>query len=184
MNLKNRPKWQLILLALIVAFVALFILPFSAWLVAEEGFKHTSNAEFCTSCHSMEPFEAAYFEDIHGGNSSHGVQATCTDCHLNHDSASAYFFNKAQTGIHDVWVENFGDLESIDWEGNRAHREEYVYDSGCLSCHNNLENATKGSNKAFVAHHDYFSGEIDNKCVSCHEHVGHQNLGLYISGQS
>ena len=174
-------KKQWIPLIIIGSFIALFILPFTSWLIADEGMNQTGNAEFCVDCHSMKPFAESYAKDVHGGNTRHGVQAECVDCHLDHSSSAAYFFNKAQTGIHDMWVENFGDPENIDWEGNRAHRENYVYDSGCLQCHNNLQNATKGSNKAFVAHRDYFTGTIDNQCVTCHKHVGHENLGLYIS---
>ena len=182
MTLQQRPRKRILIpLIIIGSFIALFVLPFASWLIADEGMHHTGNADFCTDCHSMEPFTASYLEDVHGGNTSHGVQAECVDCHLTHDSSAAYFFNKAQTGIHDVYVERFGDPESVDWEGNREHRESFVYDSGCMQCHNNLENATQGSNKAFVAHHDYFAGTIEEQCVSCHKHVGHKDLGLYIS---
>lgn len=177
----KKRKFLTTLIIISAAFVALFVLPFSSWLIAEEGMAATGDAEFCVSCHTMKPFEDAYKEDIHGGNSSHGVQATCTDCHLDHSNAGAYFFNKAQTGFHDMWVENFGDPESVDWIAGLEHRESYVYDSGCVSCHNNLEEATKASNKAFVAHRDYFAGSEQNQCVSCHEHVGHHNLSSYIS---
>jgi cytochrome c-type protein NapC len=178
------PRWVTFILIFVGGIVAAFVLPFLSWAIADEGFAATSEAEFCVSCHSMELFEASYAADIHGGKNAHGVQAECTDCHLTHTSSTAYFINKVQTGTHDWWVETFGDVENIDWEAKRAHREDYVYDSGCLHCHNNLEQATQASNKAFVAHHDYFAGTIDNQCVTCHEHVGHSNLGLYISANS
>ncbi len=181
---RNLTRWKLVLVILIGAFFALFVLPFSAWLIGVESFEATADATFCVSCHTMTPFEKAFLEDVHGGNSTHGVQALCTDCHLSHESAFHYFVTKTQTGVHDVWVQNTGDLDSIDWNAKRQHREDYVYDSGCLQCHNNLERATMASNKAFVAHKGYFSGETDNKCVSCHEHVGHANLSTYIAQHS
>lgn len=128
----------------------------------------------------MDPFEQAYELDVHGGNSSHGVQATCVDCHLPHDNAVVYFVGKAQTGLHDIWVENTTDTSQIDWRAKREHREDYVYDSGCLHCHNNLEQATKATNAGFIAHKAYFSGEIDDQCVTCHQNVGHKNLTSFI----
>ncbi|RME58050.1 MAG: cytochrome C [Caldilineae bacterium] len=171
---------QKILLILVGGFIALFVLPFSAWLVADEGFTRTARADFCMTCHSMQPMVASYLEDEHGGNTPYGVQAACADCHLDHRNSAIYFFSKARTGIHDIIVETFGDPESIDWEAKREHRETFVYDTGCLNCHNRLQEATMGSNKAFVAHQDYFAQRIDDKCVTCHKHVGHKDLGLYI----
>ena len=66
---------------------------------------------------------------------------------------------------------------------NATHREEYTYDSGCLSCHTNLQEATMATNKAFIAHRDYFLGTIDDQCTTCHEHVGHADLSDYIAGR-
>ena len=90
-------------------------------------------------------------------------------------------FFTLRTGLHDLWVENFGKPEEIDWEAKRAHREYYVYDSGCVTCHTNLQEATLATNKAFIAHRDYYLGLIDDQCVTCHENVGHADLSIYIS---
>ena len=177
-NLKKR---QLIPLAIVAGFFALVVLPFTSWLIAEEGITATSDAQFCVTCHTMAPFEQAHEEDVHGGNNAHGVRATCAQCHLPHDNSINYLYTKAETGIHDMWVENFGDLENIDWEAKRAHREEYVYDSGCMTCHTNLEEATMSSHDALIAHRAYFLGEIDDQCVTCHKHVGHANLSDFIN---
>lgn len=170
-----------ILLIILIGFIAFIVLPFFSWLITDEGITATSDATFCVSCHSMTPFEKSHTADIHGGNNAHGVRATCAQCHLPHDSSYNYMYTKARTGIHDLWVENFGNPENINWEAMRVHRENYVYDSGCITCHTNLQNATMATNKAFVAHRDYFLGIIDDKCVSCHENVGHSNLSDYIS---
>ena len=62
----------------------------------------------------------------------------------------------------------------------RERREQYVFDSGCLHCHANLERGTMASNKAFVAHKPYFLGETSKKCVTCHQHVGHKDLGSHL----
>ncbi len=180
MNVKKIPKWLLILLIVIVGFVALFVLPFLSWVVADEGLNRTAHADFCAQCHSMEPFWASYQQDIHGGSSQYGFQASCTNCHLDNSSSGAYFYSKATKGLHDLMVENFGDPDHIDWEAMRADREEYTYDSGCLSCHNNLLDASQSNTKAFLPHREYFAGETEIKCVSCHEHVGHKNMSDYI----
>lgn len=165
----------------ILGIFAFLLLPFFSWLVTDESITATSDAQFCVSCHSMEPFEKAHTADVHGGQNAHGVRATCAQCHLPHDGSANYLYTKARTGIHDLWVENFGDLESIDWQAKRDHREEYVYDSGCLTCHTNLEEATMASHKAFIAHRTYFLGETDDKCVSCHENVGHAEITKFIA---
>jgi cytochrome c-type protein NapC len=34
--------------------------------------------------------------------------------------------------------------------------------------------------KAFNGHRAYFSGNTDKHCVSCHENVGHKNLGDHL----
>ena len=175
----NRAQQSVLLLSF--GFFAFVVLPFSSWLITDEGITATSDATFCVSCHTMSPFERAHDADVHGGQNAHGVRATCAHCHLPHDSSFEYLYTKARTGIHDMWVENFGDVENIDWQAKREHREEYVYDSGCLHCHTNLEEATMATNKAFIAHRAYFHGETEDQCVTCHEHVGHANLTEFIA---
>ncbi len=161
---------------LIIAIVAFFVLPFLSWLIGEESFTATSSAEFCVGCHSMEPFVAANADNHHGGNNDVGVKASCTDCHLPHDNSANYLYVKARTGIHDMWVENFGNPDEIDWLAKTEHREEFVYDSGCLTCHVELEEATKDKEE----HTRYFAGETTSKCVTCHEEAGHSNVKKHL----
>jgi cytochrome c-type protein NapC len=68
------------------------------------------------------------------------------------------------------------DESTLDWQELRDHREEYVYDSGCITCHRNLEAAT--ADKSF--HDNYFNEVTDTQCVTCHETVGHSNLNKYL----
>ena len=140
----------------------------------------TSDVDFCTQCHSMVPIGDSYRADLHGGGTSHGAVAPCTGCHLPHDGPATYLVAKLRTGLHDVWVELSSDTEKIDWLGMRERREQFVYDSGCLDCHAALENATRSSAKAFVAHKPYFLGQVDKRCVSCHPSVGHADLESYL----
>ncbi len=140
----------------------------------------TSGVEFCSSCHSMTPMVKSYKISVHGGNNTQGLTAKCSDCHLPHDNIFNYMRQKIASGNHDLVMELFADISKIDWNEKRKHREKYVYDSGCMKCHKNLEGNHGGNHKAFIAHKDYFMGTSGKKCVSCHEHVGHKNLGLYL----
>jgi cytochrome c-type protein NapC len=124
----------------------------------------------------MEPFVASNADNTHGGNNEYGIKASCSDCHLPHDNSANYLYIKAQTGIHDMWVETFEDTSKIDWRAKTEHREEFVYDSGCLTCHVELEKATRDQEE----HTRYFAGETTSKCATCHEEVGHSNLNKHL----
>ncbi len=148
--------------------------------------KETSAVNFCSSCHSMKPMANAYLNSVHGGFGKTGFVAKCTDCHLPHESTLGYLVQKVRTGIHDVVAEITQDTYRIDWKEKREERREFLYDSSCLHCHENLLNATKPNKKAYLAHKAYFSGklqvEVEHKkekamCVDCHKYVGHYELG-------
>lgn len=177
----GRPWGKGLLVTAAIVFVAVPLVVMASWFVTETMIESTSGERFCTSCHSMRPMGAAYRKDVHGGNSTHGVQVECVGCHLPHDNAATYLVSKAITGMRDVWAELTYDLDSIDWEAKRAAREHYVYDSGCLKCHSNVQQATMADSKAFVAHKPYFLGTTDKKCVTCHAHVGHRDLGVHLT---
>jgi cytochrome c-type protein NapC len=144
------------------------------------GVHETSDDEFCTVCHTMQPMADSYLADVHGGNNPQGIKAKCTQCHLPNDSLANYLFEKAKTGLHDFRVQNFTDVKSIDWEAKRKHAKDFVFDSGCMSCHTNLKSATTSNTKAFIAHKEYFEERTKKKCAECHENVGHHILGEYL----
>ncbi|WP_200762564.1 cytochrome c3 family protein [Nitrosophilus alvini] len=148
--------------------------------------KETSGVNFCSSCHSMKPMATAYLNSVHGGFGESGFVAQCADCHLPHESLIGYLVQKARTGIHDVVTEVTADTFNIDWKEKREERRNFLYDSSCLHCHENLLRATKPNKKAYLAHKAYFSGklkvEVEHKkvqamCVDCHKYVGHYELG-------
>lgn len=169
--------------ALIVVVLALAVAPIAvtaSWMLMETALRATSGSEFCTVCHTMEPFARTYRADAHGGSNPRGLVAQCTDCHLRHDTLAAYLWTKARFGLHDIWAQLTYDLDAIDWRAGLDRREEYVFDSGCLMCHRDLEDA-RGNNPAFVAHRPYFLGEIEARCVTCHPHVGHRELAAALT---
>ena len=151
-------------------------LVFASWVITETMVEQTGGEPFCGSCHTMSPMVAAYRGDVHGGAGEQGVKAKCTQCHIPHDNPVTYMITKTRFGIHDAWAQLTYDLDSIDWQAKRAHSEDYVFDSGCLQCHKDLQRASESSTVSFVAHRPYFLGSIDSKCVTCHERVGHENL--------
>ena len=144
------------------------------------GILETGDAKFCGSCHVMSTMVASYEADVHGGMNKNGIVVKCADCHIPKESLHGYIIEKSRAGMNDVWVNTFGDLEAIDWEERRTHRSHYTFDSSCMKCHKNLEEATMGDHKAFIAHKAYFNGSAEKTCVDCHENVGHKNLGLYL----
>ncbi|MBN1377737.1 MAG: NapC/NirT family cytochrome c [Gammaproteobacteria bacterium] len=167
----ERPRVTLLILTMVLGLVS-----FLGWVVTESVFEHTGGPDFCGGCHTMQPLVKSFRDDKHGGNNQFGVAAECVDCHLPHESKFHYVLAKTGYGLHDIWAQTFYNLDKIDWLGKRELREDFVYDSGCIACHKDLERASMPNPKAFVAHKPYFMGEIEQQCVSCHQNVGHKNL--------
>lgn len=146
-------------------------------LVGAEVVNRTGNDEFCGSCHVMEPMVVTFRQDTHGGNNRYGFKAQCVDCHLPHSSTVGYLFEKGKLGAHDFIVNFATDTSKIDWIALRERREEFVYDSGCLSCHTQLLNRVSASNPKSLEMHQHYQQlqQTDQPiaCVSCHVTVGH-----------
>jgi cytochrome c-type protein NapC len=144
------------------------------------GVEKTAGADFCGSCHTMRPFVESYRLNIHGGSNPFGVKAECADCHLPHNSLPYYLFAKARTGLNDIWVESFRDTSKIDWSEKSENPRSFVYDSGCLKCHGNLQDKTLSNPRAFLPHRAYFAKTIKKTCADCHSHMGHRYLAEFI----
>lgn len=153
-----------------------FVVVIASWMMMETGVEVTSRPNFCVSCHAMEPMVKSYHDSVHGGQNDRGIQAACTDCHVSHENVFAHFAGKAQSGTHDAWVTLTRNEATLDWQAKREEHNEYVYDSGCLTCHQNLE-AVAGGNSY---HRGYFEGSEGLQCVDCHAGVGHENLNMYL----
>ncbi|SMR75370.1 cytochrome c3 family protein [Marinobacterium sediminicola] len=158
---------------LVLAFLGIGVI--SSWGLTDHTLHLTSTQAFCGSCHSMKPMQASFLRDTHGGNSTTGIQALCTDCHLPHDSTINYLWVKARSGAWDIWKEFVLGAEDVDWHAKRARANTYVYDSGCIKCHNNLQSGSGLDPAQFVAHKPYFLGTIKDSCIDCHS-VGHADL--------
>jgi len=110
---------------------------------------------------------------IHAGLQPHAQTAT-----LRMKACSGIFWVRQNPVpmTHDIWVTLTTDEMSQDWQAKRAEHNEYVYDSGCLTCHQELESVTKNQEE----HNNYFNDVIDSQCVDCHEEIGHSNLNKYL----
>ncbi len=191
---KTKKKFSLGIIVIFGFIVAGVIIGMATSFITVVAVKQTSDINFCGSCHSMKPMAAAYRNSVHGGYGDSGVMAKCADCHLPHQSTLGYLVQKARTGMWDLWVESTHNTSKIDWHERREERRNWVYDTGCLHCHENLLHGTKANKKAFIAHKAYFSkkllvdaehGKKENaKCVDCHKYVGHYQLEKHLPEQS
>ncbi len=177
--MKSVSWWRKLLYA-IGALILVVLIISGSWMMMNMTLEWTGAAPFCTSCHVMKPMGEANAENVHGGNNPYGIHAQCTDCHLPHGNPLSELTAKAWLGVRDLTVNFLGNPEAIDWEARRHERESFVYDSACLRCHTTLEDATMGNPRAFLPHRLYFMGQTQVKCVRCHPHVGHTNLGIYL----
>ena len=83
--------------------------------------------------------------------------------------------------MRDVIAQTIYPFHKPDWLAQLEERGEYVYDSGCLSCHAALKEATKDDPAALAAHKAYFDGDVGEGCVECHSQVGHKNLKIMLA---
>lgn len=170
----QRRKWYQGFLGIIVLSVIGIGILLLGWAGTDYALKKTSGPEFCGSCHSMRPMLASFLADTHGGNNAMGMQAQCADCHLPQDNYFNYLYTKVTTSAYDIWLETTGKSKEIDWHAKRANAFSFTYDSGCLKCHNNLqEYPLDDSGKP--QHADYFAPDANGRCLTCHN-VGHKGL--------
>lgn len=179
---RQKPSGLSVLIRWLFILATLAVLVIASWIGTDFALHKTSDAAFCGSCHSMKPMQLSFLQDTHGGRSTSGIQALCTDCHLPQDNYISYLYMKGKNGAWDVWKEYVLGADDVDWHGKLTEVNRYTYDSGCLKCHNRLQSASELSNKQFVAHKPYFQKRTDKTCVDCHK-VGHNNLSLYLSKQ-
>ncbi len=144
----------------------------------------TGDDKFCTLCHEwMDPMVQAYHRDKHGGANRKGVKVKCVDCHLPHDSYISYVFQKGLNGFNEVTHMMFNDADKMDWQVHRQNRTKFVYDSGCISCHERIldVNSTNANiNDMHKIYADFKDKKDKLSCVSCHKTVGHKNLGKIL----
>ena len=165
--------WLMITLGIILV---LSVVVSGSWIRTEGGVQATADEGFCGRCHSMRPFVETHALDVHGGANTKGLRAQCADCHLPHAGPATYLIAKARTGLWDVWAEVLTVFRTPDWIDKLEHRTDFVYDSGCRSCHARLAEAPNQTPTAAFGHKTYFASGGAMHCVTCHTQVGHRDL--------
>jgi len=171
-------KKLLALIILISGIVGFFVV-----VPVHYALEKTSTDKFCDVCHEMDPMVIAYQDDVHSGKGKTGVKAKCVDCHLPHDSYISYVFQKGLNGFNEVTHMMFNDADKMDWQAHRQNRTKFVYDSGCISCHERIldVNSTNANiNDMHKIYADFKDKKDKLSCVSCHKTVGHKNLGKIL----
>ena len=146
---------------------------------AAEAIHMTGDQKFCVSCHEMDPMVITYRDDVHGGQGKLGGSASCVDCHLPQDTLANYVYTKAKSGLVEVGIHFFGEPENINWTEKRSHRASFVFDTGCLKCHENVKSNPLSSKQAqkMHAHYEKLQGtDKEIKCAQCHFDVGHKGM--------
>jgi len=167
-------------LSLIAAGIALGLL---AALPATEVIHSMSSNEFCASCHTMQPMVETFKQSVHGGNNSQGFVAECVDCHLPKSNVVEELYVKGTSGTRHLWGEFVLGMDALDYQENHNKRTEFVYDSGCESCHKDLErraqNVDDNSKVSDWVHNLAFKKKDTNpdfQCASCHYDIAHPDL--------
>lgn len=160
-------RWALI-------FLAGFVFAILCFVAVNAAMEPVSKSEYCgTNCHEMDTAYQSWKLSIHGAN-ERGLRAECIDCHL--PSKDKYFTHivvKAYEGGKDMYKHHFGgeyDIEKI-----REEVLEHIPNQRCLNCHVDLL-AKPSGDEAKEAHAESLSSpdELENRCVECHEEIGHQ----------
>ena len=156
---------------------------------------YTATPEFCSSCHEMKPMAESFKISVHGGNNPQGFAAHhCTDCHLPHNSLAGYLVMKGISGTRDMMA-HVGLIKMVDFKENYHEMKNYVYDSGCLHCHEGIKNIDEESGLSFEmkeVHKKFYwdakKAGKDVSCVTCHNdstqsHFAHPNLLQTLSSE-
>ncbi len=148
-------------------------------LAIAEIFRKVSDDEFCGSCHIMKPMVDTWKESVHGGNNNFGIVAKCAACHTPHDSAVSYSWIKSTTGLRHTLTNIFNQPSTEEFIEILKHADEYVYDSGCLSCHKNIAKSESIDKGLRMVHEMYFKNKengVDQQCTTCHKGIAHPGL--------
>ncbi len=168
-------KWVLVAIVVIV-----LIIGFSY--ISLVAINTTSEPQFCMKCHTMKPMAESFALSMHGGNNQIGFKAAhCTDCHLPHNNLAEYLIAKGTTGTRDILAE-IGLTGKADFSSNYFNYDRYVYDSGCLKCHEDIKNPSKayGLDPDIRNIHEYYWGKKKEgthiSCTYCHNDYNTPNF--------
>lgn len=145
---------------------------------AGKALTSTSTNSYCISCHIHPAADASWKRSVHYETRS-GYKTSCVECHLP-PKGHGYIWEKAKTGLRDLWSFWTKDSASFDWQGKMSldYARSYSYEASCIKCHENLFpiKLTKAGEDA----HLYYRQQKKTPelhCINCHLNAGH-----YIEG--
>jgi len=157
-----------------LTFLAGFVFALLCFVALNAAMEPVSKSEYCgTKCHEMDTAYRSWKLSIHGAN-ERGLRAECIDCHLpSKDKYFTHILAKAYAGGKDMYKHHFGNEYEI--EKIREKVLDHISNEKCLSCHVDLL-VKPSSDEAKEAHMESLSSpdESENRCVECHEEIGHQ----------
>jgi cytochrome c-type protein NapC len=139
----------------------------------------TNSTAFCISCHEMQANNyAEYAETIHAKNRT-GVQATCADCHVPHDTIG--MLKRKAFAAGDVWHHLLGTIDTKEkFEAHRADLASRVWrhmkttdSQECRNCHQTQAMDSKVQGLTAIKQHKRMSTE-QKTCIDCHYGIAHR----------
>lgn len=165
----------------IAIFLAGFIFALLCFVALNAAMVPVSKSEYCGGkCHEMNTAYLTWELSPHGSNSK-GFRVECIDCHLpEKEKYFAHITAKAYEGAKDMYKHYFGD----EYEGEKIRLKvlSHLPNERCSHCHDDLL-ARPGTSAARIAHTAALSepDARENKCIQCHEDVGHQRQNKLFS---
>ncbi len=165
----------------ISTFLAGFVFALLCFVALNAAMVPVSKSEYCGSkCHEMNTAYLTWELSTHGTNIK-GIRVECIDCHLpEKDKYFAHITAKAYEGAKDMYKHYFGD----EYNGEMIRQKvlDRISNQWCLHCHDNLL-AKPGDSAARIAHIAVLAkpDAEENRCIQCHENVGHQRQNKLFS---
>lgn len=165
----------------ILTFLAGVVFAVMCFIGLDAAMKPVSTSEYCGSkCHEMNTAYLSWELSQHGANEK-GIRVECIDCHL--PPKEKYFTHiaaKVYAGAKDIYKHYLG--PEYNTEQTRKKVLSHISSQICLHCHDNLL-GKPGSSAARIAHTAVLaeSDAQENRCVQCHENVGHQRQNTLFS---
>ncbi len=175
--IRHSPGWRLSPLAVLGLIVVVAGVSLAGGIGFWATVEHTSELEFCVSCHSMQIPYKEYQASVHASNAS-GVRAVCADCHVPRAVLPKLWAK--MLAVNDVIGEIRGTIDTPEkYEAKRLELAKVVWarmeatDSReCRSCHvqsaMDIHKQTKPGVEQMQAGLD--KGQT---CIDCHKGIAH-----------
>ncbi|MGD0613065.1 MAG: cytochrome c nitrite reductase small subunit [Anaerolineales bacterium] len=115
----------------------------------------------CNNCHVMD---AAYENWYHA---AHSRFATCSDCHLPHQTIVSYYLYKGYSGVRDVVSFT---TKTYPVAIRATAQTDAIIQANCIRCHTSTVESILAGPQPF-----------DRHCWDCHRTVAHGDRGLSLT---